>query len=107
MTVIVNASFTRPVETNPSGNSEGIKMLAVADHPSGLAGSFQVPKLMPREGTAPTVPPKSTLPLVAEMKSAMAFVPLVNIVGYAKFHHLYPMMALPLASVPLAVAFAM
>jgi hypothetical protein len=81
MTVMVKALFAKPVATDPSGSSEGVNMLAEADQPLGLAGSFHVPKLMPREGTAPTEPPKVTLPLVAEMKSAMAFAPLVNSVG--------------------------
>ena len=80
-TVIVKASFTKPVATMPSGRIEGSRMLAAAAHPPALAGSFQVAKLTPREGTAPTVPPKLTLPLVAETKSLTALVPLVSTVG--------------------------
>ena len=80
-TVMVKASFTKPVATLPSGRIEGSRMLAAAAHPPPLAGSFQVAKLTPREGTAPTVPPKSTPPFVAEMNSLTASAPLVSNVG--------------------------
>ena len=64
-TVMVKALPTKAVDTKPSGSVEGVRMVAAADQPFGLAGSFHFAKLTPREGTAPTVPPKSTLSLVA------------------------------------------
>jgi hypothetical protein len=64
-TVMVNALLTKPVAAAPSGSREGDTMLAAADQPVAFAGSAQMAKLVPRVGTAPTVPPKFTLPSVA------------------------------------------
>src|SRR3984957_19113539 len=79
--VMVNALPANPLATKPSGSVEGVRIVAAADQPFAPAGSFQIEKLTPREGTAPTVPPKLTLSLVAAMNSLTAFVPLVTTGG--------------------------
>ena len=56
---------------------------------------------------APTGPPKFTAPLTAETKSGIALEPVSARVGKVKYHHLNPVIALPLASVPFDVVLEM
>jgi hypothetical protein len=49
------------------------------------------------------VPPKLTLPFVAETKSGIALEPVSASVGKVKFHHLKPSIWVPLESTPFGV----
>ena len=80
-TVIMKALLAYAAETKPNGSSEGVSTVSAADQVLGAAGSFHTAKLAPREGTAPTVPPKFTLPLVADTNALMPELPEFNSVG--------------------------
>src|ERR1700745_4143405 len=94
------------VVTAPSGTGVGISTASRSDQPVVLAMSPQVASLTPQAVSAPTVPPKLTPPLVAMTNCETAVLPLLSCVGKVRFHHLKPGMALPLASLPLAVLLA-
>src|SRR5450432_2893752 len=93
--------------TTPRGTGVGSSTASRADHPDALAGSAQMAELTPQASSAPTVPPKFTAPLVAVTKSVIALAPLSASVGKVRSHHLKPVIALPLASLPLGVAVSM
>src|SRR6266853_4358934 len=102
-TDIVNELPANAVVTAPSGTGVGTSTAFLSDQPVGFAASPQVAALAPQALSAPTVPPKSTPPLVAVTNAATAPLPSVASVGKVKSHHRNPMTELPLGSV-LAVA---
>src|ERR1700674_1151830 len=106
-TVMAKELPANAVVTTPSGTGVGSSTASLSDQPPGFAMSPQVASLAPHAVSAPTVPPKFTPPLVAATNSGMELAPLVTSVGKVKSHHLKPMVGLPLASVPLAVALEM
>src|SRR5579863_3433322 len=89
--------------TVPSGSGVGMSTTSRTDQPLVLDGSAQIAALTPQAVSEPTLPPKFTPPSVAARKALIAPVPLVSSVGKVKFHHLKPIMGLPVASVPLGV----
>src|SRR6266480_4614467 len=106
-TVMAKELPAKALVTTPSGSGVGISTAFLSDQPPGFAASPQVAPLTPNAVSAPTVPPKFTPPLVAATNAGMALAPLVPSVGKVRSHHLKPMIGLPLASVPLAVALEM
>src|SRR4029077_2180499 len=102
-TVIAKELPAKGVVTAASCTGVGISTAFLSDQPLGFAASPQVAPLTPHAVCGPTVPPKSTPPLVAATNAATAFMPSVASVGRVKSHHRNPMTELPLGSM-LAVA---
>ena len=63
---MVNEPLEYEVAAVPSGTVVGINTVQGTAQAFAKMGSFQVAKLTPQAGNAPAVPPKFTVPLVAE-----------------------------------------
>src|ERR1700757_4577735 len=97
----VSPGVVKAGEPTPSGTGAGTRTALRNDQPLGLAASPHTALLAPYTLSAPTVPPKFTLPPVAATKSATGLLLLLLVsasVGKVKSHHTNPFTALPLGS---------